>query len=204
MEQVTNQEKEKVYVLDGFERGAVSYDLFYEALERQENFLGKASFLLGKAWEDEDEMPTVLSILEDLCNSLKKDGEEFGSQGAKERKATGGEIDIEALREQGIPGLIEGAIECGIVGLNPAEVLWDAIRKRRGEDEQYKLPYAFSPGVIQYFEIENRIAQVNEDFEEGYYEVVLQDLKHLAAFAEDMFRCKQARTETDQGQAEAA
>jgi len=83
--------------------------------------------------DDAEQWPVAVSVVEDLCNLFEKDANEYWEKGNEENKATGGNVNIEELRKQGIPNLIEGSIECGIVGLNPARVLWDAIHKVRGD-----------------------------------------------------------------------
>jgi len=124
--------EDKVYILDAFKEGAVSSELLFDILNAQASFLGKLKFAMEHSGDDAEQWPLAVSVMEDLCELFEKDADEYWEKGNEERKATGGNVNIEELRKQGIPNLIEGSIECGIVGLNPARVLWDAIHKVRG------------------------------------------------------------------------
>ena len=124
-----------------------------QVLEQHEAFLEKLNFAIQNCFEaEEDQFYTGLNVIEDLCKNFKKESYEFGKRGDEEKKATGGEIDVEALKEQGISDLVSSAIECQSAGLNPAMVLSNAIKKNRGETEKNPLVYAFSPQVIRRFE----------------------------------------------------
>jgi len=198
--------KEKVYILDGFADGAVSYHLFSEILNDQDFFLSRVQRLLNACdYDDKDELTNTAAVIGDLCELYSRKNEEYWAKGGEAKDATAGKIDIEALSKRGIPGLMESIFACSIEGLNPAQVLWDAIRRRRGEDERYQAPYAFSPKVIQYFKgIDAYIGQVNDAIDKKYYQLALTDMKGLVGRAEDMFKCRQAETETAGSHAETA
>jgi len=198
MEEVKQVEKGnggKVYVLDGFVKGAVSGELFYEVLEQQETFLSKLNFAVQNCFEaEEDEAHTALYVIEDLCEVFKREGGEFEKKGEEEEKATGGKIDVVALKEQGIPDLVSGAFDCQYAGLNPATVLSNAIKKIRGERQEYPLVYAFSPKVFKYFSLmEIYIKFVNTAAEDGNYEYALEQMRNLVDHAEDIFESKRVK-----------
>lgn len=127
--------KEKVHILEDFHNGAVSAKLFSNVLNEQESFLKKIQFILDPAYDPEDAIEALV-ITEDLCSLFSRKCEDFWKKGERQIEATRGKFDLEKSKGQALPGLIEGCIECEIVGLNPTKVLWDAIRKHRAEAEE--------------------------------------------------------------------
>ncbi len=129
------EDKEKVYVIDAFAEGAVSSHLFFDVMNTYGNLFEKLSFLIDRC-DCDDDADMVLSLISDLCDSLRAKHEDFWTMGKKQTNATdGGKIDIEELKKRGIPGIMEGVISCSMEGMNPARVLWDAINRRRAEKE---------------------------------------------------------------------